>query len=278
MNHRQEENSCRALPGLEKQPNFLSRSINNSIGMHSQQARLEWGCSLRRTPPNRRLFTRRRTFSSANHFPWTNHDGIVDFYILHSYSHFHDEHALSVCQFEKTRSTHFCYSSGNNAIREIVSKSGPFGAALRSGAKIQHGDRFRTGRARLGGVRSFQTGNRTMWYGPWANGGKGIKNRYLGLKFRINGQFHFGWARLTFTTTKISFTATLTGYAYETIPGKAIIAGSTKDSDNTRIEVPNASLTASPSEPPTLGMLARGAPTLAIWRRENIVEARSKPN
>ncbi len=56
--------------------------------------------------------------------------------------------------------------------------------------------------------------------GPWLN----VKNRYLGLKFIIKGKDHFGWARLT-TTGRI---ALLTGYAYETIPNKPIIAGKTK--------------------------------------------------
>jgi hypothetical protein len=111
---------------------------------------------------------------------------------------------------------------------------------------------------------------------PWANNGKGVKNRYLGLKFVINGKVHYGWARLnvTFGTgsspANVPVFATLTGYAYETIPGKAIIAGNiiagaTKGADDVE---PTASLNTPTPEPNTLGMLALGAPGLTIWRRK----------
>jgi hypothetical protein len=60
--------------------------------------------------------------------------------------------------------------------------------------------------------------------GQWVN----VKDRFLGVKFvsTLDGKEHFGWARL-----KVQFGdnhsvfATLTGYAYETIPGKTIVAG-----------------------------------------------------
>jgi len=109
---------------------------------------------------------------------------------------------------------------------------------------------------------------------PWVNGGKGVKNRYLGLKFKIKGKFHFGWARLTVTTEKNGFTAALTGYAYETIPGKAIVAGATQGADDTdkNIEQSNpAALTVPTPEPAVLGALAMGAPGLSIWRRKESI-------
>ena len=64
--------------------------------------------------------------------------------------------------------------------------------------------------------------------GQWAN----VKNKYLGLKFQINGQTHFGWARVTVRVFEDQFflgrvNATLTGYAYETNPNTAIVAGDT---------------------------------------------------
>jgi hypothetical protein len=69
--------------------------------------------------------------------------------------------------------------------------------------------------------------------------------------------------------TKIGFggaTGILTGYAYETIPNKAIIAGKTHAPDE---EPGPASLKTRTSESATLGMLALGAPGLSIWRRED---------
>ena len=71
--------------------------------------------------------------------------------------------------------------------------------------------------------------------GPWVGKGNGVGNRYLGLKFVIHGKVHYGWARLSVTLGHHwqygDVSATLTGYAYETIPNKAIITGKTKGED-----------------------------------------------
>jgi hypothetical protein len=58
------------------------------------------------------------------------------------------------------------------------------------------------------------TSNKTIVYGPWVN----VKDRYLGLKFQIKGNTHYGWARLNVKVSKTTITATLTGYAYEDHP------------------------------------------------------------
>jgi hypothetical protein len=65
---------------------------------------------------------------------------------------------------------------------------------------------------------------------------------------------------------------TLTGYTYETIPGKAIIAGQTKgpdEIDNSADQLNPTALTVPALPSATLGMLATGAPGLSIWRRES---------
>jgi len=113
------------------------------------------------------------------------------------------------------------------------------------------------------------------WRGPWANDGKGVKNRYLGLRFKdVDGNFHYGWARVTVAidNPKINSISQvlLTGYAYETIPNKPITAGATKDANDVE---PTASLSAPAPEPATLGILALGAPALSIWRREETISA-----
>lgn len=57
----------------------------------------------------------------------------------------------------------------------------------------------------------------SVFVGLWANGGKGVKNRYLGLKFYFNKQAHYGWARLNVVVHREhypAFQVTLTGYAY----------------------------------------------------------------
>ena len=127
-----------------------------------------------------------------------------------------------------------------------------WGAAVKRGAKIIGGDRFRSRHFVVLGSMASQY--KYAWYGPWMNGGKGIKNRFLGIRFLIRGRFHYGWARITVTTQGTSFSATLTGYAYETVPGRGIVAGKTTGPD------------VAEWRPATLGHLARGASSIADWR------------
>ena len=206
-----------------------------------------------------------------------NHDGVVDFFLFH-YG-FHSSlggSALLACLYiPPGGSRTICgYSSKGtnalNAFRVVESKGDEWGAPVQPGAEIIGGDRFRSGHSADLGQVTFLTNSHRQprWSGPWMNGGKGIKNRYVGIKFQIQGRFHYGWVRVTVTTTSNSFAATLTGYAYETIPNKGIIAGQTKGEDDSNVEQPNAALTMPTPEPATLGALALGAPGLSIWRRK----------
>jgi hypothetical protein len=139
--------------------------------------------------------------------------------------------------------------------------------------------------ARIGPKQPFRT-YYSMWMaytGSGAQGGQWINvtNRYLGLEFLIRGKVHYGWARLNVTVGHSKITATLTGYAYETIPGKSIIAGRTKGPDDSSVEQPDgrrpsASLTnpiLDKPQPASLGMLAFGAQGISLWRRKESVGA-----
>lgn len=90
--------------------------------------------------------------------------------------------------------------------------------------------------------------------------------RYLGIQFQIDGKTHYGWARLIVKCSGVDITATLTGYAYETVPNKRIIAGQKSGPDD-GAETRNASAQAKP-HPPTLGWLAQGAAGLGGWRQK----------
>ncbi len=94
------------------------------------------------------------------------------------------------------------------------------------------------------------------------------KNKYLGVRFQLNSQTHYGWIRLTVTTNvksgKPSLEATITGYAYETVANKPIKAG-TAAIATAEVHVPHK--TQRPTGP-SLGMLAAGAEGLTLWRRE----------
>jgi hypothetical protein len=114
--------------------------------------------------------------------------------------------------------------------------------------------------------------------GSWVN----IANRYLGLKFAVNGQFHFGWARLSVSCSiKSPTVAVLTGYAYETVPGKSIRAGQTSgDLPGSGADPANPDdsppLLTQPEviEPGSLGVLALGASAIPVWRRKEADLAR----
>src|SRR5580700_3716479 len=140
-------------------------------------------------------------------------------------------------------------------------------AALKAGARISGARRFIRGASMASQFVGFSVSH-TRTLGRWVN----VSDRYLGLKFKINGKFHYGWARLNVKVLEGQFkiTATLTGYAYETVPGKAIIAGATKGPDDAE---PEAALSSHTPEPVTLGALALGAPGLSIWRRKESAAA-----
>ena len=93
--------------------------------------------------------------------------------------------------------------------------------------------------------------------------GGGITNQFLGLRFSINGQTHYGWARITTKGHGFQFaTIQLTGFAYETTPNTAILAGDRGPGAK------QAEVEAVPGESgPSLAMLSLGAPGLDIWRR-----------
>jgi hypothetical protein len=91
------------------------------------------------------------------------------------------------------------------------------------------------------------------WRGPGATG-------YLGLAFSIDGQIHYGWARLKVSIDwKCNAHILLTGYAYQTIAGEPIRAGETVNHKTSTAERPRA----------TLGALAAGSVSLEAWRRDD---------
>jgi hypothetical protein len=177
-----------------------------------------------------------------------NHDGVVDFALSHAYlttsTHGGNQSFVS--------NVFVPYNTGVNRLNAVVAGSGvDYASALRAGIKVGRSNKF--------GREGFMAGAVGMLHRPplsyggaWANGGKGLQNRYLGLRFVIKGKVHFGWARVS--VSKWPFVVTLTGYAYETIPNKPIIAGKTKGPDVVTVQ------------PASLGHLATGASAIPAWR------------
>ncbi|HTS35806.1 MAG TPA: hypothetical protein VMH04_09055 [Candidatus Solibacter sp.] len=204
-----------------------------------------------------------------------NADGMIDFYLMNGGSasiagSFRISY-LDVCHIGASRcveSSSMLQANANNQVRETASGA----AALPFGAKIGPGEQWGgKGQAVGMGARVFYSGSNTAqrWEGPWANDGHGVTNKYLGFKFKVGNMFHYGWARVTFTTLARGYQATITGYAYETIPGKAILAGHTSGpAEQADLLAPGYLEEKVPVEQASLGMLATGSSGLSIWRKE----------
>jgi hypothetical protein len=139
-------------------------------------------------------------------------------------------------------------TAGNGAAGFVIA-SAPWVFDLKAGARIGPSQYFR---GSLLATANGYPGSASSKNGSWVN----VKNRYLGLKFKIDGKIHYGWARLSVQVQNFSITATLTGYAYETIPNKPIIAGETTGQDVAIIR------------PAGLGDLARGVSAIPALRVE----------
>jgi hypothetical protein len=205
--------------------------------------------------------------SHVGTFPFAldlNHDGIADF------------------TFPTSSFVNSGFFQSAMAVSPVAKNNRAWGvqyaSALKAGVRVGVNGKFGNPGNLLMGLSSGTSGGFKGFRGPWENGGKGVKNRYLGLKFVIKGKVHFGWARINFANPS---NVILTGYAYETIPNKPIITGATKGTREERIEQPNdpgpnASWTHATADVPhtaTLGALAMGAPGLAIWRQEDSTSA-----
>jgi hypothetical protein len=107
---------------------------------------------------------------------------------------------------------------------------GGYPAALRRGDEISSRQLFNVDEGVLVEyVWSPVFGCHRDTYGEWDN----LKNQYLGLQFQIHGKTHYGWARLSVIDAfRFGLRIVLTGYAYETIAGKGIIAGRKVSSSN----------------------------------------------
>ena len=154
-------------------------------------------------------------------------------------------------------------------VASVVGSKGS-AAALRFGKIIGPADKFQHGKALMAGAFCETQISASTVFGPFAN----TAQRYLGLKFQLNGKVHYGWAR--FSSIKASacnggpaVSATLTGYAYETVAGKSIKAGQTEEPEvDNSVGPPNPTDLSTPTlKPASLELLALGSSGLSIWRR-----------
>lgn len=183
-----------------------------------------------------------------------NHDGIADFSFSLSDFQYHTAFAdLGI----RPR-------TGGAVVGVPGSKRSFYASALVRGAKIGPSAHFSSkGFAEIQRSTIPYTPSHysRRQYGQW---GGNVANRYLGVKFLVDGATHYGWIRFSVDSTRFPISATVTAYAYETIANKRILAGipSTSGSDTT------ASSEFKKFSGPFLGLLGLGAEGLALWRRD----------
>jgi hypothetical protein len=180
-----------------------------------------------------------------------NHDGINDFsFSLSSFAYHSFNGQLDVTPLQ------------GGAVVGAEGQLNFYASALARGAKVGPSAHFSSkGRAFV--ERSEGADYDSMYsrkvYGKW---GGDPANRYVGVRFLINGETHYGWVRLTANFDHRLDSATITAYAYETVANKRILAG-----ENATAEAQPNPLEQGTSRA-SLGMLALGANGLALWRRE----------
>jgi hypothetical protein len=229
------------VPRHFKKPANLSDSLHQRLNSYALAASAAGVGVLASAQPAEAKIVYRRAHVIVGHdstfFLDLNRDGTTDFTLYgranHTTSGAYERLAVGVT-YRQPPTHNQVWGTGQNA------------SALKSGVLIHSSMKFSTiNRTMAKSVFNYSK-HTTQFLGPWANGGKGVKNRYLGLQFFVGKETHFGWARLNVSRGRFGLVETLTGYAYETIPNKPIITGKTKGPDAITVQ------------PGSLGALAAG--------------------
>lgn len=112
----------------------------------------------------------------------------------------------------------------------------------------------------------------TVYAGQWRD----VSEKFLGVRFPIDGEIHYGWVRLSIGGSA-RLQGVITGYAYETVANQPIAAGETSEpaSDGVDPATPERSLETAPSttedsraylQKARLGLLALGVAGLNLNR------------
>lgn len=150
-------------------------------------------------------------------------------------------------------------------------------AAIAAGRKIGSSQKFGANGYLVHQVYNVNSKSKNLSSGSWHN----IEFAYVGLKITIDGQVHYGWARIKFPYPYGYGFPSIYGYAYESIPNQPIIAGQTSGTyvgsagqDSAASEA-TAEKGAGPANiPATLGMMAAGARGIGLWRSQGPADNR----
>jgi hypothetical protein len=227
----------------------ISDSLQHQLNMYALAASAAGVSLLALAPPSeaRIVYTKTQyVIGSPGIYPLDlNHDRNIDFVIQEFACSYLSQNVLKI----------------NGAYGNGVEGGNFFAVALNKGASIG---------PRQGFLSNVYSGEVMAAYGCGTQGGcvtsgqwVNLTRHYLGLRFQISGKVHYGWARMNVKLKGCKITATLTGYAYETIPRKAIHAGQTEGPTDEGMASPKP--TESARRKSTLGQLATGAPPAPLW-------------
>ncbi|HSY99053.1 MAG TPA: hypothetical protein VK788_06130 [Terriglobales bacterium] len=245
------------FPRPRRTPSILSDSIHQQLNMYAAMASAAGVgmLALSQSAEAKIVYTpAHKLIESGQTIPLDlNHDGIADF----SFQNYSNTFEGSEQGFLNVISAQAKNAVDGEAVYDRA-------LALKAGTRVGSKARFIS----LHSISMVSADAAERCFGNWSN----VKNRYLGLRFVIKKETHFGWARLSVSCNSANnkISAVLTGYAYETIPNKPIITGETKGPvDLSSVAQPSpAALRAPAHQPTSLGLLATGAPVLSVWRRE----------
>lgn len=177
-----------------------------------------------------------------------NHDALVDFRIknVHHDLYFGTYAWLGIRPIQP-----------HNKVWGYASNGRHFASALLSGVTVGPEAPFYSASNKLATLFTNTAANvppsGSSCGGAWPN----VTNRFLGLKFQVNGKSHYGWARLSVTCPAYNFSidAVLNGYAYETRANTPIVTGQKSSDEGMGSHAPSSSMG---KRGEGLGGLARG--------------------
>lgn len=175
-----------------------------------------------------------------------NHDGIVDFSVRDIFS----SRTLSGAQ----NGGLYAYASNHNGVAVDQSY---IAHAFNAGSRIGPKQNFSNQQFGMGMAASGRTSS-----GDKISGGEFLNkdSKFLGLKFELDGQTYYGWARFTVKSHDFRIGYELIDFAYQTIPGVPIYSGEGIGA-NKGLE---AAVRTKPAG--SLGALAFGDAAIELWR------------
>jgi hypothetical protein len=243
-----------AMPFRDEQgPRSLSSSLNQKLNAYTLSASAA-GVALLAVVPARAEIVYTATNVQFNIGVANidfNHDGVDDIRITASSFAYHSRRGSVIARTPKTGA-----AVGHNQVVSALSSGFAIGPTAHFGAN--NGIMAKYFGIFYGGI--YEKGSEGYW--------RNATNKYVGVRFLISGQTHYGWVRITVSDAGNGYNLNITGFAYETIANQAITAGQTSGVRPVKSELNPADLPAAAHSGPTLGMLAGGALGQPLWRRE----------